>query len=74
MILTLGKQIGSANPFLLKPSVLVKADGATTIFDINLMAEYYLSTAAYLWAGVSYRMSDGIPLMLGYAFAPGNLT
>lgn len=69
----LGTQIGSANTFLLKPSVLVKADGATTIFDINLMAEYYLNTAAYLWAGVSYRMSDGIPLMLGYAFAPGNL-
>lgn len=69
----LGKQIGSPQPFFLKPSVLVKADGATTIFDINVMAEYYLSTSAYLWGGVSYRLSDGIPLMLGYAFAPGNM-
>lgn len=69
----LGRQIGSPNQFLLKPTVLVKADGATSIFDINLLAEYYLSTSAYLWGGASYRMSDGIPLMLGYAFAPGNM-
>lgn len=69
----LGTQIGSPTTFLLKPSVLVKADGATAIFDINLIAEYYLSTSAYLWGGASYRLQDGIPLMLGYAFAPGNL-
>lgn len=68
----LGYQIGSKNKFLLKPSVLVKADGATSIFDFNIMADYYLSTSAYLWGGVSYRMSDGIPIMLGYGFAPGN--
>lgn len=68
----LGYQIGTKNKLLLKPSVLVKADGATSIFDINIMAEYYLSTAAYMWGGFSYRMSDGIPLMLGYAFAPNN--
>jgi type IX secretion system PorP/SprF family membrane protein len=68
----LGYQIGSPNKFLLKPSVLIKADGATSIFDFNLMADYYLSTSAYLWAGASYRMSDGIPLMIGYAFAPNN--
>ncbi len=29
--------------------------------------------AVAFMGGVSYRMSDGIPLMLGYAFAPGNL-
>ncbi|MBI3135942.1 MAG: PorP/SprF family type IX secretion system membrane protein [Bacteroidetes bacterium] len=68
----LGYQLGTQNKLLLKPSILVKADGATAIFDVNLMAEYYLSTAAYLWGGVSYRMSDGIPIMLGYGFAPRN--
>lgn len=67
----IGNTLGTKNKFLLKPSVLVKADGATAIFDINLMAEYYLSTASYLWGGVSYRMSDGVPIMIGYGFAPG---
>ncbi|MBK7128359.1 MAG: PorP/SprF family type IX secretion system membrane protein [Crocinitomicaceae bacterium] len=68
----LGATIGSPRPFMLRPSVLVKADGSTMIFDINVLAEYYLSTSAYLWGGASFRMSDGVPIMLGYAFAPNN--
>jgi len=66
----LGTAIGSRAPIYLKPSTLIKADGATMVFDVNLMGEYWLTTKNYFWAGASYRMSDAIGLMLGYGFSP----
>lgn len=57
---------------MIKPSVLLKSDGATSIFDLNVLGDVYLSNSAYMWGGLSYRMSDGIAAMLGYAFAPNN--
>lgn len=51
----------------LKPSVLIKADGATCIFDVNLMADVWLNTDSYLWGGVSYRYADAVALNIGYA-------
>lgn len=61
---------GMTNKLVLKPNVLIKADGSTATFDFNLMADFWLNSQAYLWGGVSYRMSDAIPIMLGYAFSP----
>lgn len=69
-IYDLGGQIGTSNPLLLKPSVLLKADGASMVFDVNVMADYWLNNSSYLWAGGTYRLSDGIALMLGYGFSP----
>lgn len=66
----LSNATGWQKPVHLEPNILVKSDGSTTILDINLMGDVYLSNSAYLWAGVTYRMADGIPFMLGYAFAP----
>ncbi len=56
----------------LKPSILIKSDGSTSVFDFNLLADVYLSTSAYFWGGLSYRMSDAIAVMAGFAFAPNN--
>jgi type IX secretion system PorP/SprF family membrane protein len=58
----------------LKPSMLLKADGATMVFDLNVMADVWLNNFSYLWGGMSYRMSDAIALQLGYAFSPANKT
>jgi hypothetical protein len=36
------------------------------------MADFWLNSYSYLYAGVSYRMADAIPLMVGYGFSPSN--
>lgn len=56
----------------LKPSVLIKADGATAIFDVNILADIWLNAYSYVWAGFSYRLADAIPIMIGYGFSPAN--
>lgn len=58
----------------LKPSVLIKADGAGMIFDLNVMGDVWLNNYSYLWGGATYRLSDAIALQLGYAFSPANKT
>lgn len=57
----------------LKPSVLIKSDGATAIFDLNIRSDIWLNNFSYLWGGFSYRMADAIALSLGYAFSPNAL-
>ena len=54
----------------LKPSILIKADGATMIFDINTMADFWVNNYSYLWGGFSYRFKDAIALNIGYAVSP----
>ena len=50
------------------PSVLIKTDGVSTQFDINAMLEYNNK----FWAGVSYRKTDAVVIMLGLKpFGPG---
>ncbi len=66
----LGDAIGTRNPLFLKPSILLKADGASMIFDLNVMADYWLNNSSFLWAGATYRLSDAIGLMVGYGFSP----
>ena len=58
----------------IKPSVLIKADGATAIFDLNVMADVWLNNFSYLWGGLSYRLEDAIALSAGYAFSPSRIT
>jgi type IX secretion system PorP/SprF family membrane protein len=68
----LGDPVGlGKGKLLLKPSALIKSDMATMVFDINLTADYWLNTSSYFWAGASYRYSDAIAVMAGYAFSPG---
>lgn len=62
--------IGTRTQFDLKPSVLLKADGASMVFDVNVLANYWLNTQSYFWGGVTYRYSDAIGLMVGYGFSP----
>jgi type IX secretion system PorP/SprF family membrane protein len=57
----------------LKPSTLIKADGASVIFDVNLMADVWINDFSYLWGGVTYRMSDAVALCVGYAFSPSEI-
>jgi type IX secretion system PorP/SprF family membrane protein len=51
-----------ARSLALKPSVLVKSDGRTAIFDVNLMAVFQ----ERFWAGASYRMTDAVVVMGGF--------
>jgi type IX secretion system PorP/SprF family membrane protein len=46
----------------LRPSTLIKSDGASTILDLNLNVLY----RDMLWAGATYRLGDAIAPMLGY--------
>lgn len=53
------------NPTLiLKPSVLVKSDAASTQLDVNLLAQYN----NMFWGGVSYRLQDAVVAMIGVKF------
>jgi type IX secretion system PorP/SprF family membrane protein len=52
----------------LRPSLFIKADGATAQFDLNLQAIY----KRQFWAGASYRIGDAFVAMAGYTF-PMNL-
>lgn len=58
----------------IKPSTLIKADGAGMIFDINIMGDFWLNNYSYLWGGFTYRLSDAVALNLGYGFSPANST
>ena len=68
----LSQKMNWARKVDLKPSILLKADGATMIFDVNILADIWLNNYSYLWAGLSYRMADAIPIMIGYGFSPSN--
>jgi len=57
--------VGNNRQFELKPSVLIKADGATAVFDFNIRAEYDLMNSQTVWVGATYRFSDGAGLMAG---------
>lgn len=57
--------VGAGQRFKLKPSVLIKADGAIAIFDLNVRAEHALANNRSVWIGTTYRFSDGLGLMAG---------
>lgn len=46
----------------LMPSALIKYDLASISFDATVLAMYNNQ----FWGGVSYRLEDGIPILLGY--------
>lgn len=52
-------QLGSQ--FALTPSVLVKSDASSTQMDFNLLAKWN----NMVFVGVSYRLTDAIPVMAG---------
>ncbi len=54
----------------LKPSILIKADGATTVFDVNITGNFWMKQSSYFWGGLSYRLEDAVAFNLGYAFSP----
>lgn len=56
-----GYKLNLTQNFTLTPSVLAKSDAASTQLDINLLAKYN----NMIFFGVSYRLTDAIPLMLG---------
>lgn len=66
----LSEHTGINNVVDLKPSFLLKSDGATVVFDVNLMADVWMNTSSFFWGAVSYRMSDAIAVMVGYGFSP----
>ena len=72
--LPLGTMLNWKNRFDLKPSTLIKADGAGMIFDLNIMADFWLNNYSYLWGGFTYRLADAVCLQVGYGFSPANST
>jgi type IX secretion system PorP/SprF family membrane protein len=54
----------------LKPSTLIKADGSTMVFDLNVTSDVWMNSYSYFWGGVSYRYIDAVALMVGYGFSP----
>jgi len=50
----------------LRPSVHVKSDAAVTTFDANIN----LLFNDMFWGGISYRLSDAIVPLLGFAWSP----
>jgi len=67
--LTAGYQIPLSDPaFEVDPSLLVKSDGASLQFDINALVWYNNK----FWAGLSYRPSDAIVVLLGLRPIPNN--
>jgi hypothetical protein len=58
----------------IKPNVLIKADGATAIFDLNVLGDFWLNNHTYLWGGFSYRMADAVALSVGCSFSPAAST
>ena len=72
--LNLQELLNTNMKMVLKPSTLIKADGATMVFDVNIMGDFWLNNYSYLWGGFSYRLADAVALQLGYAFSPANKT
>ena len=54
----------------IKPSVLIKADGAGAIFDLNVMSDFWLTPYSYVWGGLTYRMADAVAIQAGFAWSP----
>lgn len=72
--LNISQYTGWNNRVDIKPSTLIKADGAGMVFDINVMGDFWLNNYSYLWGGVTYRLADAVALQLGYGFSPANST
>ena len=60
------KDFNRQHPIYIKPGFLIKADGATAIFDLNIMADVWLNQNSYVWGGLTYRYSDAVALMVGF--------
>ena len=71
--IALSKMLNWGKKVDIKPSFLLKADGAGMIFDINVMGDVWLNNYSYLWGGFSYRLADAVALQLGYAFSPSSI-
>jgi type IX secretion system PorP/SprF family membrane protein len=56
----------------IKPSVLIKTDAATAVFDVNVLGDFWLNSYSYLWGGITYRMADAVAINVGYAVSPAN--
>ena len=55
--------------FEITPSTLIKTDGVSLQFDVNAMVDYLNNK---FWAGLSYRKTDAVVIMLGLKpFGPG---
>jgi type IX secretion system PorP/SprF family membrane protein len=56
-----GYKFNLGKDFTLTPGILAKSDAASTQMDINLFAKY----RNMVFVGVSYRLTDAIPVMVG---------
>jgi len=66
-------RVGTSRQIDIQPSFLLKADGATAIFDLNVNANIWMNSYSYAWGGFTYRLQDAIALSAGWAFAPKQL-
>ncbi|MCX6296443.1 MAG: type IX secretion system membrane protein PorP/SprF [Bacteroidetes bacterium] len=56
-----GYKFNLGTEFDLTPSILTKSDASSTQLDINLLARWH----RMVFVGVSYRLTDAIPVMVG---------
>lgn len=56
----------------LKPSLIIKTDGATGVFDLNITSDIWMNDYSYLWAGMTYRYQDAVAFNVGCGHSPAN--
>ena len=55
-----------------KPSFILKTDGATAVFDLNVTGDIWMNDYSYLWAGMTYRYQDAVAFNVGCGHSPAN--
>lgn len=54
--------------FVISPSFLIRSDLTSTTFDASVLTKY----KEQFWAGLSYRYSEAVIILLGYSFLEEN--
>ncbi len=68
-LITAGTSIGISRDFVLRPTTLIRTDFKSYTFELGGIA-YYQDK---MWGGLSFRRSESISLLLGYAFLDNQL-
>lgn len=68
-LISAGTSIGIARDFVFKPTTLIRTDFKSYTYELSALAYYQEK----MWGGLSFRRSESISLLLGYAFLDNQL-
>lgn len=68
-IISGGTSIGISRDFVFKPTTLIRTDFKSYTFELSGIAYYQEK----MWGGLSFRRSESISLLMGYAFLENQL-